>query len=166
MTSFVFSTLYNKFLFSSHENPGMFPPHRMPECLILLTVNRRQIFLSGLLNISFQTAYTTSVTSTTFYPLNCLQLWKEVLGSAPNCQPLLLLVSTIKHWKFLRLLLHWPAACFSNPAVSSDPLRFLQQAELIPLALTRLHSSPLQGNHAGVLWGLKWASAFRKGKCW
>lgn len=121
MTSFVLSSLYNKFLFSSLENPDMFPPHCMPECLILLTVNRRQIFLSGLLNISFQNSLYNQCHSTTYYSLNCLQLWKEVLGSAPNGQPLLLLVTTIKHWRFLHPLLHWPAARSPNPAVSSDP---------------------------------------------
>lgn len=135
MTSFTLSSLCNKFLFSSLENPGMFPPHCMPECLILSTVNRRQIFLSGLLNISFQNSLYNQCHITTYCPLNCLQLWKELLGCAPNCQPPLLLVSTIKHGRLFHLLLHWPTACFPNPAArSSDPLRlrFLQQGELIP----------------------------------
>lgn len=145
MTTFVLSSLYNKFLLSSLENPGMFPPQCMPECFIFSTVNRRQIFLSGLLNISFQNSLYNQCHSTTYCPLNCLQLWKELLGSAPDCQPPLLLVFTIKHWRFLCLLLHWPTARFPNPAVrSSDPLRLrcsCSRESSFLLALTQLHHS-------------------------
>lgn len=65
--------------------------------------------------LAFKIAYTTSFTVQLTVLLSCVELWKEMLGSAPNCQPSLVLLSRLIRGRFLLLLLHWPTTRFTNP---------------------------------------------------
>lgn len=58
----------------------MFPLHCMPENLVLLMVNRREVFLSGLLNISFQNSLYNQRRSTTYYPFELSTAMKTSAG--------------------------------------------------------------------------------------